>query len=305
LRLGRDESADAETARQQALNQSSLTQEINMSVIEPRKGIHNLMLARSKTGQRQFIGVFSADNQRAPNDGYWKVATTAIDSAEKFFSDGEAIDSDARLSLQGKQEKRAELAAKAIDVIKAQAKRMAAVRGMVRGQMTELSPVDKYVPGDVGAMLVDLEIARMFRESKGADREALSRQLVAGTVPALSTALLRVPPLLTGASPNLLATARNQALERRHPTELAQRMEIEAVERTTQAALNQSLKAVADATKLTPSQLRGLLGPDAEHFDPMLLSRPDIREPTVEPESPELRAALDAIPEAKPAVAAA
>jgi hypothetical protein len=27
----------------------------------------------------------------------------------------------------------------------------------------------------------------------------------------------------------------------------------------------------------------------------MLLSRPDIREPTVEPESPELRAALDAI----------
>jgi hypothetical protein len=271
-----------------------------MSTIEPRKGIHNLMLARSKTGQRQFIGVFAADRERAPNDGYWKVATTAIDSAEKFFADGEAIDSDARLSLQGKQEKRAELAGKAIDVLKAQAKRMAQVRGMVRGQMIELSPVDKYVPGDVGAMLVDLEIARMFRESKGADRETLTRQLVAGTVPALSTALLRVPPILTGASPNLLAMARNQALERRHPVELEKRAEIEDVERTTQAALNQSLKAVADAIKVSPSQLRELLGPDAEHFDPQLLNRPRYEEPVVEPESPELRAALDAITEEKP-----
>jgi hypothetical protein len=245
-----------------------------MSIIETRKGSYNLMMARSKTGPRKFIGVFSADRERAPNDGYWKVANTAIDSAEAFFADGEAIDADARFSLQGKQEKRAELAGKAIDAIKAQGARLAKVRGMVRGQLTELSPVDKYVPGDVGAILVDLEIARMFRESKGSDREALSRQLVNGTVPALSTALLRVPPILTGASPNLLALARDQALERRHPVELEKRAEIEDVERTTQAALNQSLRAVADAMSITPSQLRGLLGPDAEHFDPMLLSRP-------------------------------
>jgi hypothetical protein len=244
-----------------------------MSVIEPRKGVHNLMLARSKTGQRQFIGVFAADRERAPNDGYWKVANTAIEAAETFFSDGATIDADARLSLQGKQEKRAELAGKAIDVIKAQAARMAKVRGMARSQLTELVPFDKYTPGDLIQVTIDIALAGIYRQSTGAERETLTRQVSAGTNPALAAAVFRLPQTISGASENLIAMAARQAIEKRYPVEIEKRAEIESVERTAQAALNQSLKAVVDAIKVSPAQLRELLGPDAEHFDPQLLSR--------------------------------
>lgn len=244
-----------------------------MSVIEVRKGVHNLMLTRSKNGQRKFIGVFGADTQRAPFDGYWKISNAAIDAAEKFFADGSTIDQDPMLSTQGKQQKHAELAGRAFDAIKAQGARLAKVRGMARGQITELVPFDKYVPGDVVQVTIDIALAAIYRQSTGAERETLSRQVSAGTNPALAAAIFRLPQTISGASENLIAMVGRQAIEKRYPVEIEKRAQIEDAERVAQAALNESLRAVADAITISPSQLRGVLGDDSQHFDPRLLSR--------------------------------
>ncbi len=203
---------------------------------------------------------------RAPFTEYRGAAEGAVTAAESFFQSAATTRANKDLSDAGQRKEIRARGLDAISEIRRHAKRTSQVRGIVRREMTELTPFKPYQPGDAVSVLIDLEWSRMLRSANEADRSRMLSQLASGSHPGLAAAVLRLPQEFTGVSANLIDVARRTVTEKMFPDDIEKRRQINEAGDTTQAALDAALQEVADEAGIAPPELREILGADAELF---------------------------------------
>lgn len=123
-------------------------------------------------------------------------------------------------------------------------------------ERAKLAAVKPYAPDDAVTVQIDLALAAHLRSLAGQEREKFTASLMDGSNPSAVNAVLRLPPVLTGLSNELLALVETRAIERANPGQVREFQDLAQSARRAQEVLREASAAVTKAApELTAKEI--------------------------------------------------
>ena len=197
----------------------------------------------------------------------WHAANSARTEGARFFTRRDAVLADQRLSDSAKREDEKKIA---LDILHSLGQLQRNLNDAIAGHDAERQHLAQVQPSkDPAQMLLDIELARSFRDLSPGDRKAMMGMLVDGREPRMVDAIMRLPALLFGISPEALDVIRSNAIARSHPEDVGRLQELHAAAQTTQRVISRVVALVTDASSLTLQERMISLGDGAwqRHVD--------------------------------------
>ena len=201
---------------------------------------------------------------RHPRDGkfspLWNIAISARTDAANLLDRLDLIRLDARLSdtAQATDSKAA-----ALSSLQDLGKRQRALNTEIDRHQAERLNLAQVVPADAAQAVIDVALADFFRATNDREREALLAALVGGSEPRMVDAVLRLPGLLFGLTPQVRASIESNAIARNAPDTVRELRELSEAAATTQTVIRKAVELVTQNAALTLQERMVSLGDGA------------------------------------------
>ncbi|QEA12095.1 hypothetical protein [Comamonas flocculans] len=234
-------------------------------------------LVHPATGQRRQLASW-----RTPRNGahaqFWEPVSLALAHVGNLADSLATIRNNERLSDGAKLEDSKNVVVRTLrELGQVQVKLNAAIEavGVERGKLSAAQP---YSPTDAVTVQIDLALAAHLRSLAGPERERFVAGLHDGTNQRAVDAVLRLPPVLTSLSNELLGLIEVRAIERANPDQVREFQELAQSARRAQEILREASAAVTQAAQLTPQEIYqsfGTAGGDWARLAGVMTSDPE------------------------------
>lgn len=195
----------------------------------------------------------------------------AVNTVRQFGIDLDLVQSDADLSIEAKQRKSQEAAAKYLRVIGQQQLKLNRLDNDVSAVESELSAVEPTEKVGPAVTMIDLALAAHLKAMNPDERGIVSAEMIEGRHARLRDVVLRLPTELTGVSIERAAAITAAAIAERHPERAEAVTRLRECVGYTQSALRTAFETVAPYAGGSASDVAMATG---EGFDKLMRERP-------------------------------
>lgn len=178
----------------------------------------------------------------------WKAANDARGAAAEYFLHANSVQSDANLSDHGKAQRLTEHGKASLRGIGQAQKLLNESVAQIRAERAKLTAAERKTGTDgLAQTILDVELARMLRELPQAQRDTMARQLLSGEHPQIIEAVLRLPPMASGLTENMVSLIERAAVQRTHPDAVLKFEQLEGAIQNAQHIVRQSASVLQEA----------------------------------------------------------
>ncbi len=190
----------------------------------------------------------------------WNAAINARASVANFLDRLNSVRANARLSDAARADDEKDAARKALAELGDQQR---ALNRELERLDTERLKLASVAPADAAQAVIDVALAQHFRGLTGHERDQLAASMVSGAEPRMVDAVLRLPAVLFGITPELRAVIESNAIEARAPEAVRDLQMRGEAARTTQMVLSRCVALVVEHSALSLEDRMVGLGAEA------------------------------------------
>lgn len=192
-------------------------------------------------GKEHMLGIWRTKSN-GNFETLYKIAHDTKREIESFTQRTDKIQSDPRRTALAMKEDVTATAGDSLKHLGGLQQHLNQEKAKVNARAASLSTVTPYQANDVATPLIDLEISRMLRDMPDAKRAATLSGVGDQRV---RDAVLRLPPTLTGVTPEQHARLQRQTIEAMHPRDAAEIADLQTAIEDAQVAVKKAWKILS------------------------------------------------------------